>query len=57
MKKTAKYFITLSGDATVQKFAEYTAVSDLIVSMPQSGQFSTQICFLLLQGHHCKKTQ
>lgn len=38
-------------------FLDYTAVSDLVVSMPQCAQFSTQICFLLLQGHHCKKTQ
>lgn len=32
-------------------------VSDLGVSVPQGAQLSTQTCSLLLQGHHCKKTQ
>lgn len=31
--------------------------SDLGVSVPQGAQLSTQTCPLLLQGHHCKKTQ
>lgn len=32
-------------------------VSDLVVSVPQGAQLSTQTCPLLVQGHHWKKTQ